>query len=131
MPIGYRAQDALQDYLMARQPIARQHPDLWLTPTGRPMTPDWVYLMLKRLASRAGGVGFHTHRTRHTYTVNALDSGVPLPIIELAGGWKRIPETYLRTLGRDHVSRALRGHSVGDRLGTPRTAPRRGGRSRL
>ena len=128
MPLGDRAQLVLREYLRARAlAVDGQHRRLWVKPNGRALQAEWPYLMLKRLANRAGIVGFHTHRTRHNYAVRAIRAKVPIPILERAGGWKRIPATYLKTLGRDDVLRFHRETSPLDNMDSRRP----GRRSRL
>ena len=102
MPIGFTAQEALWEYLAVRENVVgTRHGRLWVESNGRAMKPTWLYLMTKRLGARAGIIGMHTHRTRHNYAVRALRGMMPLPILERVGGWKRIPATYLKTLGRE------------------------------
>jgi integrase len=72
--------------------------------------------MLERLAKRAGLPGLHPHQFRHTYAINALRSGMPERVLMLSGGWKKIPETYFRTLGAEDVARVHREISPADRL---------------
>ena len=81
------------------------------------MKPTWLYLMLKRLGERADIPGLHTHQFRHTYAVTALRGGMPERVLALAGGWRKIPDTYLRTLGSDDVRRFHADISPADRLG--------------
>ena len=126
MPLGNVAKEALWDYLQARSIIANvKEQALWLSEQGQEMQPNWLYLMLKRLGERAGISNLHTHRFRHTYAVNALRSGMPERVLMLAGGWKRIPETYFRTLGAEDVARVHREISPADRLGRAQTAQNR------
>lgn len=126
MPLGNVAQESLWEYLRERAVVAnRDETALWLSEHGLAMQPNWLYLMLKRLGERGGIPNLHTHRFRHTYAVNALRSGMPERVLMLAGGWKRIPETYFRTLGAEDVARVHREISPGDRLGRAQTAQNR------
>ena len=63
------------------------------------MQPGWLYLMLKRLGKRAGIPNLHTHRFRHSYAINALRNGMPERVLQLVGGWRKIPDTYFRDAG--------------------------------
>ena len=117
MPLGNVAQETLWEYLQVRSRIPSVGDALWVSERGQAMQPNWLYLMLKRLGERAGILNLHTHRFRHTYAMNALRSGMPERVLMLAGGWKRIPETYFRTLGAEDVARVHREISPADRLG--------------
>jgi len=123
MPLGHSAQAALWDYLSVRQ---SESPSLWVDNNGAGMWPDWLKSMLKRLGKRAGVANLHPHRFRHTYAVNALRAGMPERILQLAGGWKRIPDTYLRTLGAEDVARVHREISPADKLTSQKKSPRHG-----
>jgi integrase len=72
--------------------------------------------MLKRLGQRGGVPNLHTHRFRHTYSIKMIEAGVPLPVLELMGGWKRIPRTYLSTLGDKAAREFHQKVSPADRL---------------
>ena len=80
------------------------------------MQPNCLYLVLDRLGERAGILNLHTHRFRHTYATNALRPGMPEQVLMLAEGWKRMPETNLRTLGAADAARVHRELGPGDRL---------------
>lgn len=81
------------------------------------MKPVGIYRALKTLGARADDPDMHMHRFRHTYVVNALRAGMSEPILRLIGGWKKIPDTYLRTLSVDDAARVHREISPADRLG--------------
>jgi site-specific recombinase XerD len=115
-PLGSTALDALWSDLQAR-PSRRIHTeDLWVDDGGRPMTPMWIYRMLRRLGERADLPGLHTHQFRHTYAVGMLRARMPERIIEMVGGWRRIPATYFRTLGDDDAAAMHQDVSPADRL---------------
>ena len=116
MPIGESAQDALQDWLIARAEVVHdRHPALWVDHHSHPVGREWLYLMLHRLAKRAGLEGFHPHRLRHNFTIRAVKAGVPTALLEDWGGWKRIPKTYLNGLTRADLREAHRDASPLDR----------------
>ena len=117
MPIGDAAISILWEYLREREGIALDTGALWVSEQGRAMQPNWMYLMLKRLGNRAGITNLHTHRFRHSYAVNSLRSGMPERILKIIGGWKKIPDTYFRTLGAEDAQKFHRQISPGDRLG--------------
>jgi site-specific recombinase XerD len=113
MPLGETSLSALWDYLQVRR---SRLPNLWLDEHGHPLASQAVYIMLKRLGARAGVPNLHTHRFRHTFAAAYLRSGGPERYLRIVGGWRRIPETYFRTLGAEDVARAHRELSPGDRL---------------
>ena len=116
MPLGSVALEALWDYMQLRSTVAKRHSALWVAETGKAMGPEWIRIMLRRLGEDAGVPGLHAHRFRHTYAVNALRAGMPERLLMLNGGWKKIPETYFRTLGFDDVARKHREISPADKL---------------
>ena len=73
-------------------------------------------MLLKRLGKRAGIPNLHTHRFRHTFATGYLRSGGSERYLRIVGGWRRIPDTYFRTLDTEDVARAHRQLSPGDRL---------------
>ena len=54
---------------------------------------------------------------RHSYAINALRAGMPEQVLKIIGGWRKIPETYFRTLGEEDAIGFHRQISPGDRLG--------------
>ena len=102
---------------------------LWVSEHGEAMEPGWLYLMLKRLGKRAGISGLHTHRFRHSYAMNALRNGMPERVLEMIGGWRKIPDTYFRTLGAEDARQFHKQVSPGDRLGRA-SAARKSSRQR-
>ena len=59
----------------------------------------------------------HTHRFRHSYAVNALRAGMPERVLQIAGGWKKIPDTYFRTLRAEDARKFHKEVSPDERLG--------------
>ena len=117
MPIGDATRTVLWDYIQAREQVAQDTNALWVSEQGRPVLPGWLYLMLKRMGKRAGIPNLHTHRFRHSYAVNALRNGMPERVLQIVGGWRKIPDTYFRTLGAEDAQQFHRQVSPGDRLG--------------
>lgn len=113
MPLGETSLVALWDYLQVRR---SRLPQLWLGEDGRPLAANAIYILLKRLGERAGIPNMHTHRFRHTFAITYLRNGGPERYLRIVGGWRRIPETYFRTLGIEDVARAHKQLSPGDRL---------------
>ena len=123
MPIGRAAQRALEEYLDARDMVYPVSDDLWVAESGEGMEPDWVYQLIARLRERANIPRLHPHMFRHTYAIKALRSGMPEQILKIIGGWRKIPETYFRTLGYEDAAAFHRTMSPGDQI--MRQAPAR------
>ena len=117
MPVGDVTRSVLWDYLQAREAIGPKSGALWVSEHGEAMQPGWLYLMLKRLGKRAGMSDLHTHQFRHSYAMNALRNGMPERVLEMIGGWRKIPDTYFRTLGAEDARQFHKQVSPGDRLG--------------
>ena len=70
--------------------------------------------VLRRLCERAGVDAINPHRFRHTFAVSVIQSDVPLPTLEVMGGCRRVPSTYLATLGdREALARPPQGFTGG------------------
>ena len=98
MPPGDAARSVLQDYLLEGKILHPMNRALWVAEEGVALLPNGIFRILKRLGKRAGISNLHTHRFRHSYAVNALRAGMPERVLEIVGGWKKIPPTYSRTL---------------------------------
>ncbi len=117
MPIGDTARSVIWDYLQEREALMPQTKALWVSEKGEALQPNGICQLLKRLAKRADIEDMHPHRFRHSYAINALRAGMPEQILKIVGGWKKIPETYFRTLGEEDAVEFHRQVSPGDRLG--------------
>ncbi len=117
MPIGDSTTSALWDYLQEREALMPSTKVLWVSEQGEALLPNGICQLLKRLAKRANIEGMHPHRFRHSYAINALRAGMPEQVLKIVGGWKKIPETYFRTLGEEDAIEFHRQVSPGDRLG--------------
>ena len=116
MPLGSAVLESLWEYIQARAATSVRHGFLWVDDGGKPMSAVWLYLMLKRLGERAGVSNLHTHRFRHTYAMAALRGGMFERVLEVIGGWRRIPETYFRTLRTEDAVEEHRRISPADKL---------------
>ena len=130
MPIGDTAKSALLDYLLEREKLLPNTDALWVSEQGKAILPNGIFQILKRLGKRADIPNLHTHRFRHSYAVNALRSGMPERVLQLVGGWRKIPDTYFRTLGAEDAMEFHRQVSPGDRLGRTPSSRRAGDRGR-
>lgn len=117
LPLGATATAALWDYMVLRRKLRTEANALWVSIEGVAIIPNSLYRTIKRLGERADIPDLHTHRFRHSYAVNALRAGMSEPMLRLVGGWKKIPDTYLRTLAAEDAARIHREISPADRLG--------------
>lgn len=53
------------------------------------LTPDAVGSMVERLGEEVG-VPLHPHLFRHTWATRAANAGVPMPLLQEAGGWRSL-----------------------------------------
>ena len=121
MPLGSASKSVLRDYLVEREKLSSATNAQWVSEHGKALLPGGIVQILKRLGKRAGISNLHTHRFRHSYAVNALRSGMPERVLKIVGGWKKIPDTYFRTLDSEDAINFHREVSPGDRLGRTRS----------
>ena len=117
MPIGDAARSIVWDYLQEREVLMPHTKALWVSEQGEALLPNGICQILKRLANRANIEDMHPHRFRHSYAINALRAGMPEQVLKIVGGWRKIPETYFRTLEEEDAREFHRQVSTGDRLG--------------
>ena len=124
MPIGDSARSVMWDYLQERESLMSLSKALWVSEQGEALLPGGICQILKRLAKRANIEDMHPHRFRHSYAINALRAGMPEQVLKIVGGWRKIPETYFKTLGEEDAREFHRQVSPGDRLGKAASARR-------
>ena len=117
MPIGDTARSAIWDYLQEREALMPRTTAPWVSEQGEALLPNGICQLLRRLAKRANIEGMHPHRFRHSYAINTLRAGMPEQVLKIVGGWRKIPETYFKTLGEEDAIEFHRQVSPGDRLG--------------
>ena len=117
MPIGDTARSVMWDYMQEREALMPRTKALWVSEQGEALLPNGICQILKRLARRADIEDMHPHRFRHSYAINALRAGMPEQVLKIVGGWRKIPETYFRTLGEEDAREFHRQVSPEDRLG--------------
>ena len=117
MPIGDAARSVMWDYLQERESLTPRTRAFWVSEQGEALLPNGICQILKRLAIRTNIEDTHPHRFRHSYAINALRAGMPEQVLKIVGGWRKIPETYFRTLGEEDAREFHRQVSPGDRLG--------------
>jgi integrase/recombinase XerD len=104
VPIGRAASDALRRYLAHGRPhLDRRHrPELFLNAQGGPLTRAGAFLILRRLADKAGlePGRVHPHLLRHSFATHLLEGGADLRSVQEMLGHADLATTELYT----HVS---------------------------
>jgi integrase/recombinase XerD len=104
VPIGRPAADALRRYLSRGRPyLDRRHrPELFLNAQGGPLTRAGAFLILRRLAAKAGlePERIHPHLLRHSFATHLLEGGADLRSLQEMLGHADLSTTELYT----HVS---------------------------
>jgi integrase/recombinase XerD len=108
VPIGRRAAEALRRYLSRGRPYldTRHRPELFLNAKGGPLTRAGVFLILRRLAGKAGlePARIHPHLLRHSFATHLLEGGADLRSVQEMLGHADLATTELYT----HVSDSRR-----------------------
>ena len=104
VPIGRQAVDALRRYLSRGRPFLdrRHRPELFLNAQGGALTRAGAFLILRRLAERAGldPARIHPHLLRHSFATHLLEGGADLRSVQEMLGHADLSTTELYT----HVS---------------------------
>jgi integrase/recombinase XerD len=104
VPLGRPAADALRRYLAIGRPhLDRRHrPDLFLNARGGALTRAGAFLILRRLAERAGlePGRVHPHLLRHSFATHLLEGGADLRSVQEMLGHADVATTERYT----HVS---------------------------
>jgi integrase/recombinase XerD len=104
VPIGRAAGDALRRYLAHGRPHldGRHRPELFLNAQGGPLTRAGAFLILRRLAEKAGlePGRVHPHLLRHSFATHLLEGGADLRSVQEMLGHADLSTTELYT----HVS---------------------------
>jgi integrase/recombinase XerD len=104
VPLGREAVDALRRYLARGRPyLDRRHrPELFLNAQGGPLTRAGAFLILRRLAEKAGlePERVHPHLLRHSFATHLLEGGADLRSVQEMLGHADLATTELYT----HVS---------------------------
>jgi integrase/recombinase XerD len=104
VPIGREAADALRRYLAHGRPHLdrRRRPELFLNAQGGPLTRAGAFLILRRLAAKAGlePERVHPHLLRHSFATHLLEGGADLRSVQEMLGHADLSTTELYT----HVS---------------------------
>ena len=104
VPIGREAAEALRRYLARGRPHLdlRHRPELFLNAKGGGLTRAGVFLILRRLAGKAGlePERVHPHLLRHSFATHLLEGGADLRSVQEMLGHADLATTELYT----HVS---------------------------
>ena len=104
VPLGRPATEALRRYLALGRPhLDRRHrPELFLNARGGPLTRAGAFLVLRRLAERAGlePGRVHPHLLRHSFATHLLEGGADLRSVQEMLGHADVATTERYT----HVS---------------------------
>ena len=101
VPIGRSATDALRRYLSRGRPYLdrRYRPELFLNAQGGPLTRAGAFLILRRLAAKAGlePERIHPHLLRHSFATHLLEGGADLRSVQEMLGHADLSTTELYT----------------------------------
>ena len=104
VPIGRSAAEALRRYLSRGRPYLdrRLRPELFLNAKGGPLTRAGAFLILRKLAEKAGlePGRVHPHLLRHSFATHLLEGGADLRSVQEMLGHADLATTQIYT----HVS---------------------------
>jgi integrase/recombinase XerD len=111
VPIGRPAAEALRRYLARGRPFldSRHRPELFLNARGGPLTRAGAFLILRKLAEKAGldPERVHPHLLRHSFATHLLEGGADLRSVQEMLGHADLSTTELYTHVTDRRRREL------------------------
>jgi len=111
VPLGRPAVDALRRYIAMGRPHLdrRNRPELFLNARGGPLTRAGAFLILRRLAAKAGlePQRVHPHLLRHSFATHLLEGGADLRSVQEMLGHADLSTTELYTHVSDRRRREL------------------------
>jgi integrase/recombinase XerD len=111
VPIGRQAVQALRRYLSRGRPFldTRHRPELFLNAKGGGLTRAGAFLILRRLAAKAGlePERIHPHLLRHSFATHLLEGGADLRSVQEMLGHADLATTELYTHVSDRRRREL------------------------
>jgi len=119
VPIGNKAQRALQRYLFRYrpQPAHSVIENVFLSTSGGPLTENTVKLMFARLARRSGVSRLHAHLCRHTFATRFLVNGGDVFTLQQVLGHSTLEMVrHYVNLASSHITVQHRRFSPLDRL---------------
>jgi integrase/recombinase XerD len=126
VPLGRPAVEALRRYIAMGRPHLdrRTRPELFLNARGGPLTRAGAFLILRRLAEKAGlePLRVHPHLLRHSFATQLLEGGADLRSVQEMLGHADLSTTELYTHVSDRRRRELyfRAHPHARRRTTPK-----------
>ncbi|MFL5953898.1 MAG: tyrosine recombinase XerC [Gaiellaceae bacterium] len=124
VPIGRHAAESVRRYLARGRPYldARHRPELFLNARGGPLTRAGAFLILRKLAEKAGlePGRVHPHLLRHSFATHLLEGGADLRSVQEMLGHADLSTTELYTHVTDRRRRELyyRAHPHAQRRST-------------
>lgn len=101
VPIGHAAAEAVRRYLAKGRPYLdrRYRPELFLNAKGGPLTRAGAFLILRRLAEKAGlePGRVHPHLLRHSFATHLLEGGADLRSVQEMLGHADLSTTEVYT----------------------------------
>ena len=125
VPLGRPAAEAVRRYLALGRPhLDRRHrPELFLNARGGPLTRAGAFLVLRRLAERAGlePGRVHPHLLRHSFATHLLEGGADLRSVQEMLGHADLgtTERYTHVSDRHRRDAYFRAHPHARRRETP------------
>jgi integrase/recombinase XerD len=111
VPVGRQAVEALRRYLARGRPhLDRRHrPELFLNAQGGGLTRAGAFLILRRLAAKAGlePERIHPHLLRHSFATHLLEGGADLRSVQEMLGHADLSTTELYTHVTDRRRREM------------------------
>jgi integrase/recombinase XerD len=111
VPVGRPAVEAVRRYLSRGRPFLdkRHRPELFLNARGGPLTRAGAFLILRRLAGKAGlePGRVHPHLLRHSFATHLLEGGADLRSVQEMLGHADLSTTELYTHVSDKRRREL------------------------
>jgi integrase/recombinase XerD len=115
VPLGRQAAEALRLYLARGRPFLerRNRQELFLNARGGPLTRAGVFLILRRMAAKAGlePERIHPHLLRHSFATHLLEGGADLRAVQEMLGHADLATTELYTHVSDRRRRELYFHA--------------------
>jgi integrase/recombinase XerC len=106
VPLGSKAVDALDRWLVLRADLAPRNQALFVNARGGRLTPRSVQRQLAASAARLGLEGVTPHALRHSFATHLLDGGVDLRSIQELLGHASVSSTQIYTkVSLDHLTR--------------------------
>jgi integrase/recombinase XerD len=111
VPVGRHAIEALRRYLARGRPFLdrRNRPELFLNAQGGALTRAGAFLILRKLAEKAGlePERVHPHLLRHSFATHLLEGGADLRSVQEMLGHADLATTELYTHVSDRRRREL------------------------